>query len=100
MTADRAEQIELMEKEYRRAQSMIEQSVAEIDTDGGVGSDEVTIFVGNFAHLMIGIRSEIRVEVLKERLADNLQYGLLAHMRADIAAQHEAAFHTITGVQG
>ncbi|WP_211299436.1 phage major capsid protein [Pukyongiella litopenaei] len=71
-----------------------------IPADGGAGSDESTIFLGNFAHLMVGIRSEIRVEVLKERYADNYQYGLLAHMRADIAAQHEAAFHTITGVQG
>lgn len=71
-----------------------------IPTDGGAGSDESTIFLGNFAHLMIGIRSEIRVEILKERYADQLQYGLIAHMRADIAAQHEAAFHTITGVQG
>lgn len=71
-----------------------------IPTDGGAGSNESTIFLGNFAHLMIGIRSEIRVEILKERYADQLQYGLIAHMRADIAAQHEAAFHTITGVQG
>lgn len=71
-----------------------------IPTDGGAGSDESTIFLGNFAHLMIGMRSDIRVEVLKERFADYHQYGLIAHMRADIAAQHEAAFHTITGVQG
>ncbi len=71
-----------------------------IPTDGGAGSDESTIFMGNFNHLLIGIRSEIRIEVLKERYADYHQYGLVAHMRADIAAQHEAAFHTITGVQG
>lgn len=71
-----------------------------IPTDGGSGSNESTIFMGNFSHLMIGIRSQIRVEVLKERYADQLQYGLIAHMRADIAAEHESAFHTITGVQG
>ncbi len=38
-----------------------------IPTDGGAGSDESTIFMGNFNHLLIGIRSDIRIEVLKER---------------------------------
>lgn len=71
-----------------------------IPTDGGAGSDESTIIVGNFAHLLIGIRSEIRVEVLRERYATEHQYAFVAHLRADIAAQHAAAFHTITGVQG
>ena len=70
-----------------------------IPTDGGTGSNESTIFVGNFAHVMIGVRSGVRVDVLRERYADSHQYGLVAHMRFDIAVQHAAAFHTITGVQ-
>jgi hypothetical protein len=37
--------------------------------------------------------------VLRERYADSNQYGLVAHMRFDIAVQHAAAFHSITGVQ-
>jgi HK97 family phage major capsid protein len=70
-----------------------------IPTDGGTGSNESTIFVGNFSHVMIGVRSGVRVDVLRERYADSHQYGLVAHMRFDIAVQHAAAFHTITGVQ-
>lgn len=70
-----------------------------IPTDGGSGTNESTIFVGNFQHVMIGVRSGIRVDVLRERYADSHQYGLVAHMRFDIAVQHAAAFHTITGVQ-
>ncbi len=72
-----------------------------IPTDGGVGTDESTIIAGDFTKLLVGIRSDIRVEVLKtSAYASNLQYTLLAHMRADVAVTHAAAFHTITGVQG
>lgn len=41
----------------------------------------------------------IRVDILRERSADNHQYGLVAHMRFDVAVEHAQAFHTITGVQ-
>lgn len=75
-------------------------TTTKIAVDGGSGSDESTIFMGNFRRLMIGMRQGIRVELLKERYADTLQYALIAHMRMDLAAEHEAAFHTITGVQG
>lgn len=71
-----------------------------IPVDGGVGTNESTIIAGNFAHLLVGMRSEIRIEILRERYADVMQYGMLAHLRADVAVQHAAAFHTITGVQG
>lgn len=72
-----------------------------IPIDGGAGTDESTIFAGNFAHMLVGIRSDIRVEVLKtSTYASNMQYTLLAHMRADIAVTQAGAFHTLTGVQG
>lgn len=70
-----------------------------IPIDGGAGDDESTIIAGNFSRLLVGIRSDIRVEVLKtSAYASNLQYTLLAHMRADVAVTHPGAFYTITGV--
>tara|TARA_R110002074_G_scaffold85055_2_gene188248 strand:+ start:210 stop:1442 length:1233 start_codon:yes stop_codon:yes gene_type:complete len=69
-----------------------------IPTDGGAGSNESTIIEGNFSHLLIGMRAQIRVEILRERFSDNLQYGFLAHLRADVAVEHAGAFHTITGI--
>lgn len=69
-----------------------------IPTDGGVGTNESTIFAGNFGHLLIGIRSDIRIEVLREVFMGNLQYAFIAHMRADVAVQHPGAFYTLTGV--
>lgn len=70
-----------------------------IPVDGGVGDDESTIIAGDFRRLMVGIRSDIRVEILKtSTYASNLQYTLLAHMRADVAVTHPGAFYTLTGV--
>lgn len=68
-------------------------------TNGGVGLNESTIVTGHFPHLLIGIRNNIRVEILRERYADTHQYGFVAHMRADVAVEHGAAFTTVTGVQ-
>lgn len=67
--------------------------------DGGAGSDESTIIAGNFAHLLVGIRSGIQVELFKgPKYLSNLQYTMIAHLRADIAVQDAAAFYTLTGV--
>lgn len=70
-----------------------------VPIDGGVGSDESTIITGDFRRLMIGMRSEIQIEVLRERYSENLQYGFLAWMRADVAVEHASAFTKITGIQ-
>jgi HK97 family phage major capsid protein len=70
-----------------------------IPINGGAGSDESTMFADNFAHLMLGIRQDIRIELLKtSAYASNLQYTFVAHMRADVAVAHAGAFYTLTGV--
>ena len=71
-----------------------------IPTDGGTGTDESTIFMGDFRHLYLGVRTEIRVEILREAFAENHQYGFVCHMRGDIGVAHAGAFHTTTAVQG
>ncbi|PVZ47916.1 phage major capsid protein [Thalassobacter stenotrophicus] len=69
-----------------------------IPTDGGAGSDESQIIAGDFTQLLIGFRSSIRVEILRERFMDNLQFGLIAHARVDFAAARESAFTVLDGV--
>jgi HK97 family phage major capsid protein len=70
-----------------------------LPVDGGAGDDESTIIAGDFRRLMVGIRSEIRVEILKTTAyTNNLQYIVLAHLRADVAVTHPGAFFTLTGV--
>ena len=70
-----------------------------IPVDGGAGNDESTIIAGNFAHLLVGIRSGIQVELFKgPKYISNLQYTMVAHLRADIAVEDPGAFYTLTGV--
>ena len=71
-----------------------------LPVDGGSGSDESQIIAGDFSQLLMGIRSEIRVEILRERFMDNLQFGLIAHARVDFAAARESAFTVLDGVTG
>ncbi len=71
---------------------------SKIPTDLGTGTDESMILAGEWAKLMIGIRSDIRIDVLRERFAGEHQYGFIAHMRADVAAEHEAAFTVLSEI--
>ena len=71
----------------------------QIPINGGVGTNESSIVVGNFAHMLIGLRNSLRIEVLKERYAEFNQFGFVAHMRVDFAAEHLGAFAEITGVK-
>lgn len=74
-------------------------STTSIATNRGVGENESTIYAGNFRHLMIGIRQDIRIELIRELFAGNLQYALIAHLRADVAVAHPGAFYTMTAVR-
>lgn len=69
-----------------------------IPVDGGAGGDESMVLAGDFTKLLIGIRSAIRIEVSREVFAANHQYAFVAHLRADIAAEHNAAFTKLEGV--
>ena len=70
-----------------------------LPVDGGTGSDESTIIAGNFAHLLVGIRSGVQIELFKgPKYISNLQFTMVAHLRADIAVQDPGAFFTLTGV--
>lgn len=66
--------------------------------NGGVGENQSQIIAGDFTQLMMGVRSDIRVEILKERFADNLQFGLICHARIDFAATRDSAFTVLSGV--
>lgn len=70
-----------------------------IPVNGGVGTNESSIVTGNFRHMLIGLRNSLRIEILKERYAEFNQFGFIAHMRVDFAAEHLGAFAEITGIK-
>lgn len=69
-----------------------------IDQTQGVAENASSVILGGFPHLWVGIRSEVRVEVLKEVFAENLQYGLIAHLRADVLVEQPGQFAKIIGI--
>ncbi|MFE2558893.1 phage major capsid protein [Streptomyces sp. NPDC059352] len=66
----------------------------------GTSLDCSEVYTGDWRMLGIGIRTGFEIEFLKERFADNLQIGVLAHLRADIQLFHPEAFVVDTGVRG
>lgn len=73
-------------------------SSTSIPTNLGAGDDESLIIAGDWRKLMIGVRHDIRIEVLRERYADYLQYGFLCHLRADVVAEHDQSFTVLRGI--
>ena len=69
-----------------------------VDETQGTASDASRIIAGDFADLLIGVRSSLRIEVLRERYADTLQFGFLAHMRADVQVARPASFAQLVGI--
>jgi len=64
----------------------------------GSANNASMILVGDFTRLLIGVRTGLRIEVLKERYAENMQYAFIAHMRADIAVEQPKAFLKLIGI--
>ncbi len=69
-----------------------------VDETHGTATDASRVIMGDFSQLMIGIRSGLRIELLREKFADNHQYAFVAHMRADVAVAQPTAFCQITGI--
>ena len=64
----------------------------------GSASNASSIVLGEFSKMMIGLRDQMRIEVLREQFADHMQYGFLCWMRADIALMHERSFARLAGI--
>jgi HK97 family phage major capsid protein len=69
-----------------------------INDTQGTSNAASKIIVGDFSQLMVGIRSELRIEILKERYADYLQMGFLCWLRADVQCKHPQSFSKVIGV--
>ena len=65
----------------------------------GTSNDCSTILMGDFSRALLGLRQELRIQVLNETYMGNLQVGFIAHLRADVAFERADAFCRITGVR-
>lgn len=64
----------------------------------GTATNASSIYLGNWAQLMYGIRSELHIVVLHERFSDNHQIGFTAWLRADVQLAHPEAFAIVKGI--
>ena len=56
------------------------------------------VIMGNFADVIVGIRTDFRLELLRELYAENMQFGFLASLRADVAVSNPESFCLIKGI--
>ena len=70
-----------------------------INQTQGTSTDCSTILLGDFSRALLGLRQELRIQVLNETYMGNLQVGFIAHLRADVAFERADAFCRITGVR-
>lgn len=69
-----------------------------IDDLQGSASNASRITLGDFTELMVGVRSELRIDILRERFAEFHQYAFIAHLRGDIQTAHDESFCEVVGV--
>ena len=67
------------------------------DTQGSATTAS-RIYLGHFPHLVVGIRSEFRLQLLKERFADTYSLGFLGSLRCDVQVWHPESFCEIKGI--
>lgn len=74
-------------------------STNQFPVNEGAGTNESQIMAGDFSKVLMGIRSNLRVEILREKYADQMQYAFIAHLRGDVAVAQPKAICQITGIQ-
>jgi HK97 family phage major capsid protein len=56
----------------------------------GIENDQVIL--SDFSRLIIGIRTQLSIEVLRELYATTLSYGFIAYLRAHVGVLQPLAF--------
>lgn len=69
-----------------------------INQTQGLATTASCIILGDFTQLLLGVRNELRIELLRERYAENHQYAFIAHLRMDVGVAQPAAFCAVKGI--
>lgn len=64
----------------------------------GTANNASCILLGDFSSVYLGVRQELRIEILRERFADNHQYAFVAHLRADVGIARPGNFGKLIGI--
>lgn len=77
---------------------MLHTSSIPVDETHGTAENASRIIVGDFRQMMLGMRSQLRIEVFREMHADRHQIAIIAWIRGDVQIAQPTAFAQITGV--
>lgn len=69
-----------------------------VPTDRGAGGDEALMFTGDWTMLYLGVRSNMRIQVLNERYADSGEVAFFAWSRWAVGVADSSAFELVDGV--
>ncbi len=69
-----------------------------VDQTQGTATNASCIIVGDYTQLLLGVRSELRIELLRETFAANHQYAFIAHLRMDVGVAQPEAFCAVQGI--
>lgn len=64
----------------------------------GTASTASDLFVGDWSQLLVGIRDELKIDVLTEAYAGTGQIGFLGWLRADVVVARSSAFDITVGI--
>lgn len=81
-----------------RAVQRLSSTTVPVNQTHGTATNASSIICGDFSQLLIGVRTVLRIEVLKEAFASTMEYGFLAHLRADIALAKPKSFVAVKGI--
>jgi len=68
------------------------------DQTHGSATNASSVILGQWDKLLIGLRDQMRIQVLRETFASNYQTAFLVSMRADIQLMHERSFAVLKGI--
>lgn len=83
---------------YLDGVTVLESANVPVNLTVGTSTTASDIFTADWRQLIVGVRTELSVQVLTERYSETGQIGFLAWWRGDIAVARPAAFHITTGV--
>lgn len=68
-----------------------------INMTQGTANNASAIVVGDWSKLLIGVRTAVQFQILRERYSDTYEYGVLYSLRADVIVGRKSAFAKLIG---
>ncbi|GAB5449930.1 MAG: hypothetical protein Hals2KO_02580 [Halioglobus sp.] len=76
----------------------LETNQVPIDQSHGTANDASCILMGDYSQMMIGVRTELQIQIANELYRANGQVGFFARARYDVQLRQPKAFCKVTGI--